>query len=284
MDLSYTKKNYINYINKLVVNKKISHSYLIEVDNYEEDFKYVMSFIKMILCDIKYDELETSNNNILKQVDDNNYPDIKIIEPDGSMIKKSQLLELQSDFSNTSLLDNKRIYIIKYAEKLNVASANTMLKFLEEPEENIIAFLITDNRYHVIETLISRCQILTLKEDYLLENSDENIVDLLKCFINKDDFFLKYNFFVNTYIVDKNIAKEKFTLIENIFINYLNYKYISTNLSDDFISILNKIDSNDLLNYLSIIEEELPKLDFNVNYKLWIDSLFSKFILGGSYD
>ena len=39
-----------------------------------------------------------------------------------------------------------------------------------------------------------------------------------------------------------------------------------------------------MLNYLSIIEEELPKLDFNVNYKLWIDSLFSKFILGGSYD
>ena len=34
-------------------------------------------------------------------------------------------------------------------------------------QNDIIALLLTDNRYHVIDTIISRCQILTLKEDIL---------------------------------------------------------------------------------------------------------------------
>ena len=55
--------------------------------------------------------------------------------------------------------------IIKETEKLNASSANTILKFLEEPEDGIIAILLTDNRYHVLDTILSRCQILSLKEN-----------------------------------------------------------------------------------------------------------------------
>ena len=47
------------------------------------------------------------------------------------------------------------------------------------------------------------------------------------------------------------------------------------------LSIVSKSDNNTLLNVISIIEEELPKLKFNVNYKLWLDSLFSKLTIGG---
>ena len=52
------------------------------------------------------------------------------------------------------------LFIIYNAEKLNTSSANTILKFLEEPEENIIAVLTTDNRYQVLDTILSRCQNL----------------------------------------------------------------------------------------------------------------------------
>ena len=50
---------------------------------------------------------------------------------------------------------------------------------------------------------------------------------------------------------------------------------------NDIISILDNIGNDKILIYLSIIEDEIPKLDFNVNYKLWLDSLFSRFVLGG---
>ena len=281
-ELSIVKKNYIDYIDKIISNNHISHAYLFEVNNYEDDYKYISDFIKMILCNIKYEDIDNSDNPIISLIDNNNYPDLRVIEHDGSTIKKGQLIELQKDYSNKSLLDGKRIYIIKNAEKLNPASANTILKFLEEPEEDIIAFLITDNRYHVLDTIISRCQILTLKEDNLSFEEDDDILDLLKCVVYPNDFYIKYNHFMKDVLVDKDVARDKFKMIENILILYLNYEYLdNSNCDDKIIKLLGECSNEKILNSLSIFEEELPKLEFNVNFKLWIDSLFSKLIIGG---
>ena len=280
-EASVIVKNYINYIDQIIKNNKVSHAYLFEINDYDSDFKYILNFVKMILCNISYEEISTSNDQIISLIDNNNYPDIKIIEPEGNTIKKNQLIELQKDYNNKSLLNGKRIYIIRNAEKLNPASANTMLKFLEEPEEDIIAFLVTDNRYHVIDTIISRCQILTLKEDNLSFNEDDDVLDLLKCVIKPSDFFIKYNYFLNNVFVDKNIALDKFKVIENIIVSYLNYEYCDINIDEKIVSILKDSSSNKLLLILSIFEEEIPKLEFNVNFKLWLDSLFSRLVIGG---
>lgn len=283
MELSIVKKKFIDYIDKIIEYKRVSHAYLIEID-IDKDMIYIYDFIKMILCDCLYQKID-KNNNIVKLIDNNNYPDIKIIEPDGNWIKKTQLLELQKEYNNKSLLGKKRIYIINKAERLNSSSANTMLKFLEEPEEDIIAILITDNRYHVLDTILSRCQILNLKEDnYNIEKEDE-IMDLIECFINPNNFFLQYNYLMNKEIVDKTIFKEKLQKIEHIFINYLNCKFEKSleNTEKDLNILLKKCDDKDIIKYISIIEEEIPNLEFNVNFKLWLDSFFSK-LVGGSCD
>ena len=70
------------------------------------------------------------------------YPEIKIIEPDGMWIKKEQLMELQEEFNKTAIEGSKRIYTILECEKLNKQAANSILKFLEEPNDDIIALLV----------------------------------------------------------------------------------------------------------------------------------------------
>ena len=281
-DISLIKNNFINYVNKLIDNKKISHTYLIELGNYDIDFQYVMDFIKMILCNIHYEEIKTSNNPIIDLIDLNNYPDIKIIEPDGSFIKKSQLIDLQKDFNNKSLYDNKRVYIIKNAEKLNCSSANTILKFLEEPENDIIAILLTSNRYHMLETIISRCQILTLKEDIVSFDENDDIINLLECVIKPNDFFIRYNYFISNVICDKDLALSKFSIIENLLTRYLNYLHCgNVSLNEDIINILRNVDEKKILNAISVLEDCIKKLEFNINYKLWLDDLFAKLIIGG---
>ena len=278
--LSVVKKNYIDYINKIIENNKVSHAYLIEINDYDTDKKYIFDFIKMILCNISYEKLEKENNNIIDLIDNNDYPDIKIIEPEGSTIKKSQMIDLQKDYSNKSLLDGKRIYVVKEADKLNPASANTLLKFLEEPEEDIIAILLTTNRYKIIETILSRCQILTLKENSIPIIEDD-VFDLLKCVVYPSEFFIKYNSIITEVIPDKDIAREKLKKLENIIISYLDKKYEEKEIDEKLVKLFKDIDSKKLLNSLSIIEEEIKKLEFNVNYKLWLDSLFSKLTIGG---
>ena len=278
---SIVKDNFIKYVNQIILNNKVSHAYLIEIGS-NDDLFYVYQFIKMILCNLTYDELKNSNNPIISLIDKHNYPDLFIIEPDGDMIKKNQLLSLQKEFSNKSLIGSKRIYIINGADKLNKFASNTMLKFLEEPEDDIIAFLLTDNRYHVLDTILSRCQILTLNDNNIIDYFDEFDLELLKSVLNPKMFYLNYNHFINDIICDKNISKNKFLLIENFIVLYLNYKFnVNKEIDSRLINIFDSYDDKYLYKCISVIEQELPKLNLNVNYKLWLDSLFSKLIIGG---
>ena len=279
---SVVKRKFIDYVNKIIEKNKISHAYLLEINNYEEDLSYVYSFIKMILCNVKYEDLDTCRNNIINLIDSNNYPDLYVIKPDGSTIKKAQLLNLQKEYSNKSLLNNKRIYIIEECEKMNQSSANTILKFLEEPEDDVIAILIADNRYHVIETIISRCQIISLKDSFKINEYTDDFIDFFECILKPKDFYIKYNNFIKNIIPEKNILIDYLNNVNSILIAYLNYKNnVNDKFSIDLVNLLKKYDDNYLINIISIIEDEILKLNFNVNYKLWLDAFFAKLIIGG---
>ena len=273
--LSKVKEKYINYIDNIIINNKVSHAYLIEIDDYDSDLSYIFSFIKMILFNMTYNKMNASDNKIIKLIDEDNYPDISIISSDSSTIKKSLILDLQKEFKNKSLYNNKKIYVIKESEKLNASSANTILKFLEEPEEDIIAILVTDNRYHVIDTIVSRCQILSLKEkiyDYVV---NEDIIDFISYILNPDDFFINYNDIIKNKYSDKNVLKSVIIDVESVFLDYLSNGN-NVDFNKDIRIVLDKNDNALLINIISIIEDELPKLSYNVNYKLWVDSFFSK--------
>ncbi len=57
----------------------------------------------------------------------------------------------------------KKIYIINEAEKMNVAAQNALLKTLEEPPEYGVILLLTTNVEAFLQTIVSRCIVLTMK-------------------------------------------------------------------------------------------------------------------------
>ncbi len=265
---------FYDYIDNIISNNRISHAYLIEVNNYEEEFNVVLNFVKMIELNCKYSDID-NNNDIVKDIDSNAFSDLYIIEPDGSFVKKNQVLSLQEEFQNKSIYDNKRVYIIKEAEKLNLASANTILKFLEEPDDNIVAILLTTNRYKMLKTILSRCQVLNLKSNYKNIELDDDSRYLLECIIKKS-MFINYNKLINDIIPDKNIAKDRLSSIEEYLVDFINKN------NDD--KLLNNININDIYDLILTIENELVKTNYNINYKMWLDNLYARIILGGNYD
>ena len=155
-------------------NGRLSHAYLIDANNNEKSFDFVMAFIKLILCEKKYSRYSSDlcgDCHLCERIDNGNYSEIKIISSDSTVIKKEQLLELQSDFSKSRIEGKYRIYIIKDCDKMNKQASNSLLKFLEEPNDNIIAFLITNHLSKVINTIVSRCQIIHLSRDLILSNN-----------------------------------------------------------------------------------------------------------------
>ena len=77
--------------------------------------------------------------------------------------------------------------------------------------------------------------------------------------------------------VDKNVILKHLLEVENVILSYLEN---NKSLHKDVINILSCKKDKELIHILSIMEEELPKLKFNVNLKLWCDSFYSRLIGG----
>ena len=274
-DMTYIQKKFIEYIETIMKSDKLSHSYLIELGDSSLDFPFILLFVKMILCSesiSSVDCLDCNRCNVCKLIDENNFPDLEIIEADGMQIKKKQLLSLKEEYQNFSLIGRRRVYIIREADKLNSSSANTILKFLEEPEDGIIAILLTKNRYRVLDTVLSRCQILSLIDSTEIFTIDDNTIQFIHYLLSGDDLFIYYKEILDNILPEKKIAKDFFENVEKIFIQYLSGK---KNKNNSFLEYCNR---EKLLAYIAIIEEEIPKLMYNINYKLWLNSIFSRFV------
>jgi DNA polymerase-3 subunit delta' len=155
-------KTLLNAISK----NTVTHAYLIELNGYSKGLDFALSFAKYLLCPHHYsNSLNCGDCHQCMTIDDGNFLEIKVIHPDGQWIKKEQLEELQQEFNRKALVGNQKIYIIDGADKLNTSSANSILKFLEEPVAGITAILLVDNAYQVMSTIVSRCQILSLKQE-----------------------------------------------------------------------------------------------------------------------
>ena len=91
------------------------------------------------------------------------HPDFYTVEPDGKMIKIEQIRHLQTEVALAPYLADKRVVIIDQAETMNVQAANSLLKILEEPTGNLIFILIANNRQALLDTIISRCMMVTFQ-------------------------------------------------------------------------------------------------------------------------
>lgn len=270
-----------------IKNNKISHAYMIETNNYKEKDELIMAFIKMLFCESHKTDLDNCCEcNVCKLIDNNSLSDFMVVEPDlGSWIKKDQVLEIKEKFKTTSFQNKPRIYLIRQADKLNKQAANSLLKFLEEPEGNVIAILETDNRYKVLETIRSRCQIYTLinknkKREFVdfellfeiikvLENKKKHAISYLPITLEND--YRNKEFWVNIFSEMIDIYENAIRKYENL--NYNDYKEVL-----DFIISNNDISS--MIYKINVLFTTINRLDYNLNITMMLDQFIIEFIGG----
>ena len=261
----------------------MAHAYLISTNDIQKCTKVLLGVIKNIFCVQEY--VENCNKcTLCHLIDINNLPSLKIIEPDGSYIKKSQILELRNLFSKESQYTKENIYIVKSCERMNKESANTMLKFLEEPEGNVIGFFITNNYDSVIPTIQSRCQHLDVK---FLNNTDDfkgldetkynSIKDNLEEYLYKIEVERKLSILYNKeYLKDyeREDIKVCFQMLLEIYLKKMNSKLASEEKNDVF-SFLDKYTYDNLYKKVNLIMLIVQELNYNVN----LDMILDKFVL-----
>ena len=271
-------KNLVKYYHE----NKMAHAYLIETNDIEKCLSDLLVVIKQIFCQDEFKE-DCNKCNICNLINQNYLPSLIIISPDGMNIKKDQIIELKKKFSTVPVYTKENIYVIKNAEKINGASANTMLKFLEEPEPNILGFFITDNANNVISTIRSRCEIIK----FIYDSDELNINSI------KNEYNDKYLVAID-YIYGLEVEKSKgilynrdvilckfkerdsikliFKIILIIYEELLK-KVIGLENNFDFLKIdkLDVLTKDDVLKRINLIIHFIEDIDSNVNIELLLD-------------
>ena len=194
---------YQTFVNSLEKGQ-LSHAYLISGTNGSPLLDIAKFFAKSILCD---DPSPLACNSCITclRVDDDNYPDFFVFDGSKATIKKDAVTTIESSFDKKAF-ENKgiRIYILHLIENMTVEAINSILKFLEEPGQQIYAFLTTNNENSILPTIISRCQVLRMK---LI---DKNIVinDAISFGVDKKDAEL-LSYFYNDGELIKEIIDDK---------------------------------------------------------------------------
>lgn len=91
-----------------------------------------------------------------------NHPDLIQIRKEKSQIGVDQIREAILALSKTAQLSGEKVLIIYQAEDLNQASANALLKTLEEPTKRTTILLVTSQPQRFLPTIISRCEKVRL--------------------------------------------------------------------------------------------------------------------------
>jgi DNA polymerase-3 subunit delta' len=112
-------------------------------------------------------------NNWLDSIEVGNAQGLIFASEAGEIIKKLSLKSFESEF---------KIMVIWLPEKMHLATANKLLKMIEEPPEKTLFLLVSDEPDKVIPTILSRCQLIKIPR---FTNND--IKDLLVRKFNADE-------------------------------------------------------------------------------------------------
>ena len=260
--------------------KKLAHAYLIETNNLNKALEDVKQLIKMLNCNEEYVS-ECHKCNLCNLINKNNLPSLKIIEPDGTSIKKNQIEELKESFATIPIYSRYNVYIINNAEKLNSSSANSMLKFVEEPTEGILGFFITNNKDVMIDTIKSRCQSLVVnyEENSIIETLGitkeeyEKYLEITKKYLDKvnSDELINNKKEVLSFYSERKDIENILKIIFNIY--YQNFlKSINLDFNSEIIKLYEiKEDSKLISHKLNIITKILQEMSYNVSIELILD-------------
>ena len=235
-------------LNNIIKNKSFANGYIFYGAEGVGKKQTALRFVKDIF------KQSSSTENIEERITNNNHPDFLIIEPDSllgtkssrssdlektikngsEIIKVTQIRNIKTFLGQRSINSEKKIVLIIDAHLLNEAASNCLLKTLEEPSNGIF-ILLTSKINLLLDTIISRCQMIRFRSF-----SSKQIKLILKDYLDTSKLNINSNLKFEDLINSANGSPNQ--LLRNI--------EIWNDFSDE---ILSKLDSP-IKNSLEILE------------------------------
>ena len=259
-DFPIHKKIQEQFINSLA-NNRLAHAYLFYGPEGCGKEAFSFELAKMLNCE---DENNRPCNSCpaCSKIGHLNHPDLKYIFPTGAtwkpdeiskkisgkaqnpfsrielsghtVIQIERIRELKNEAKYASYEAKKRFYIVSEAEKMSRESANSFLKLLEEPPENLIIILITSKQNTLLDTIRSRCRIVHFP---VLSFEDASLIVNKYCILDEE--------IKKTIRMSQGNLKEFFDMIDKPIDEkrQLVYEYLKSTASGNALKLMTTVDA-----------------------------------------
>lgn len=157
MDVEHLQPQRYEEFKHILQTDRMSHAYLFIGDFASLEMAFLLA--KSRFCENKIAGIPCGNCRECKLIARGEFSDVKLVKPEGQMIKTDVIRELMRDFSRSGVEGKSQVFIIEDCDKMHVNAANSLLKFIEEPQSSSYMILLTSDENKVLPTIRSRTQI-----------------------------------------------------------------------------------------------------------------------------
>ncbi|MFZ3229768.1 MAG: AAA family ATPase [Pseudobdellovibrio sp.] len=161
IDSIFGHEEQVESLSQLKKNKRWPHAFLFVGPAATGKKKIALAFAQALICEKA--ELACGVCGPCLRVEKLQSENLIVIEPDTSLVKpviKVEAIRSLLDALALSSLGGQRVVVINEAHTMNPQAANTLLKTLEEPFENVYFFLIGQSVQQFLSTIRSRTQVV----------------------------------------------------------------------------------------------------------------------------
>lgn len=195
------QKNLVSHLIDEVNNDKISHAQLFLGKSGYGSLPLALAFVQYLFCENKSKQDSCGECNSCRKVEKLQHPDLHFSFPTvqaiskisnpllvewREQITKNPYFDLNTWIKKTDSKERKpiisvaeseeiirklslrsyeggyKIMVIWMAEEMNLACANKLLKIIEEPPNKTLFILLVESQEYMLQTIISRCQIVKI--------------------------------------------------------------------------------------------------------------------------
>ncbi|MGT2959780.1 DNA polymerase III subunit delta' [Streptococcus caballi] len=173
MDLERLQPKLFNEFKAILQSDRMNHAYLFSGDF--ASFEMSLYLAQSRFCDNLQDKLPCGHCRSCHLIEKREFTDLKIVEPTGQIIKTDTIKSLMREFSSSGFEGSAQVFIIRDCEKMHPNAANSLLKFIEEPQSSSYMILLTSDESKVLPTIKSRTQIFHFpkNKELLMEQAQQ---------------------------------------------------------------------------------------------------------------
>lgn len=149
------------FFSNLIKTNRLQHAYIFDGIAGTGKYEMALWIAQSLYCQNNMDgQSPCLECNQCLRIQQGDHPDVTTLAPDGLSIKVDQVRAIKEEFSKSGMETRRKILIVKDMDKMTMNAANSLLKFIEEPEGEITIMLLTTEVQKLLPTIVSRAQII----------------------------------------------------------------------------------------------------------------------------